>query len=147
MNRVCLTKTGKLIEMQSGGDLFRASKDAFIEEYAQKKIVFTENDYQIYLDECDALETMRLNTLKQNALNAGYKEDEIDVRWVTNAEWAAIQEANKPILIYADLRRREYPLAADYLDGIVKGDKAQVQKYIDDCLAVKAKYPKPERAD
>ncbi len=31
---------------------------------------------------------------------------------------------------------------ADYLDGIVKGDDTQVQKYIDDCLAVKAKYPK-----
>ena len=40
-------------------------------------------------------------------------------------------------------RRREYPPIADYLDGIVKGDQAQVQKYIDECLAVKAKYPKP----
>jgi len=40
-------------------------------------------------------------------------------------------------------RRREYPPIADYLDGIVKGDQVQVQKYIDDCLAVKAKYPKP----
>ena len=32
---------------------------------------------------------------------------------------------------------------ADYIDGIVKGDTAQVQTYIDACLAVKAKYPKP----
>jgi hypothetical protein len=40
------------------------------------------------------------------------------------------------------LREKEYPPHADYLDGIVKGDDAQVQKYIDDCLAVKAKYPK-----
>ena len=39
-------------------------------------------------------------------------------------------------------RKAEYPNMADYLDGIVKGDTAQVQKYIDDCLAVKAKYPK-----
>jgi len=31
---------------------------------------------------------------------------------------------------------------ADYLDAIVKGDDAQKQKYIDDCLAVKEKYPK-----
>jgi hypothetical protein len=36
----------------------------------------------------------------------------------------------------------EYPNFKDYLDGIVKGDNAQVQKYINDCLAVKAKYPK-----
>ncbi|MDD4877392.1 MAG: hypothetical protein PHQ86_09800 [Dehalococcoidales bacterium] len=40
---------------------------------------------------------MRLNTLKQNAINAGYTEGEIEVRWVTDEEWAAIQEANKPI--------------------------------------------------
>jgi hypothetical protein len=39
-------------------------------------------------------------------------------------------------------RRREYPDFKDYLDGIVKGDQAQVQAYIDACLAVKAKYPK-----
>jgi hypothetical protein len=31
----------------------------------------------------------------------------------------------------------------DYLDGIVKGDAVQVSKYIADCLAVKALYPKP----
>jgi hypothetical protein len=27
---------------------------------------------------------------------------------------------------------------------VVKGDQVQVQAYIDACLAVKAKYPKPE---
>ena len=43
---------------------------------------------------------------------------------------------------YKYQRVAEYPPHADYLDGIVKGDDAQVQKYIDDCLAVKAKYPK-----
>ena len=43
---------------------------------------------------------------------------------------------------YKQQREEEYPPHADYLDGIVKGDDAQVQKYIDDCLAVKAKYPK-----
>jgi hypothetical protein len=40
-------------------------------------------------------------------------------------------------------RAAEYPPMADYLDGIVKGDQAQVQAYIDACLAIKAKYPKP----
>lgn len=42
------------------------------------------------------------------------------------------------------LRKAEYPPISDYIDGIVKGDQAQVQAYIDACLAVKAKYPKPE---
>ena len=40
-------------------------------------------------------------------------------------------------------RAAEYPPITDYIDGIVKGDQAQVQAYIDACLAVKAKYPKP----
>ena len=44
---------------------------------------------------------------------------------------------------YKELRKREYPPMADYLDGVVKGDQAQIQAYIDACLAVKAKYPKP----
>jgi hypothetical protein len=39
-------------------------------------------------------------------------------------------------------RGTEYPDFKDYLDGIVKGDQAQIDKYIADCLAVKAKYPK-----
>jgi hypothetical protein len=69
MNRVCLTKEGKLIEMQGGGD-----------------------------DNPDLME-MRLDTLKQNALNNGYTLDQIDVKWVTNEEWAAIQAAQpKPDL-------------------------------------------------
>ena len=43
---------------------------------------------------------------------------------------------------YARDRALEYPPAEDYLDGIVKGDTAQVDKYIADCQAVKDKYPK-----
>lgn len=45
---------------------------------------------------------------------------------------------------YQRLRAKEYPDFREYLDGIVKGDQDQVQAYIDACLAVKAKYPKPE---
>lgn len=44
---------------------------------------------------------------------------------------------------YQRLRAVEYPPVTDYLDGVVKGDQAQIDKYIADCLAVKAKYPKP----
>jgi hypothetical protein len=43
---------------------------------------------------------------------------------------------------YQRKRAVEYPPMSDYLDGIVKGDQAQVQAYIDACLAIKAKYPK-----
>ena len=51
------------------------------------------------------------------------------------AEWNATE--------YQRLRAAEYPPIATYLDGVVKGDQAQIDKYIADCLAVKAKYPKP----
>jgi acid stress-induced BolA-like protein IbaG/YrbA len=43
---------------------------------------------------------------------------------------------------YIAKRQVEYPPITDYLDGVVKGDQAQIDKYIADCQAVKAKYPK-----
>lgn len=52
------------------------------------------------------------------------------------SEWNATE--------YQRLRAAEYPPITNYLDGVVKGDQAQIDKYIADCLAVKAKYPKPE---
>jgi hypothetical protein len=44
---------------------------------------------------------------------------------------------------YIAKRAAEYPPITDYIDGVVKGDQAQIDKYIADCLAVKAKYAKP----
>lgn len=46
-------------------------------------------------------------------------------------------------LSYAIKRAAEYPPITDYIDGVVKGDKAQIDAYIAACQAVKAKYPKP----
>jgi hypothetical protein len=43
---------------------------------------------------------------------------------------------------YIAKRQAEYPPITDYIDGVVKGDQAQIDKYIADCLAVKVKYPK-----
>ena len=43
---------------------------------------------------------------------------------------------------YQRNRAKEYPDFKEYLDGIVKGDQAQIDKYIADCLAIKTKYPK-----
>lgn len=45
---------------------------------------------------------------------------------------------------YQFLRAQEYPPITEYIDGIVKGDQQQIDDYIAKCLAVKAKYPKPE---
>ena len=43
---------------------------------------------------------------------------------------------------YTTKRQAEYPPITDYIDGVVKGDQAQIDKYIANCQAVKAKYPK-----
>jgi hypothetical protein len=43
---------------------------------------------------------------------------------------------------YIAKRASEYPSITDYIDGVVKGDQAQIDKYIADCLAVKARFPK-----
>lgn len=56
----------------------------------------------------------------------------------------AAEQAALAATEYQRQRAAEYPPMADYIDGIVKGDTAQVQAYIDACLAVKEKYPKPE---
>ena len=78
--RVCIEKsTGKLIESQSGGDDILELTEA------------------------------RLDTLKQNALNAGYLEADIEVKFVTDIEFEVIMEAMKPIPTYEDLRRAEMP--------------------------------------
>ena len=65
---------------------------------------------------------------------------------ITDAEAATIraatQAAAQAARTYSEKRASEYPSMADYLDGIAKGDQAQIDKYIADCLAVKTKYPK-----
>jgi len=66
-----------------------------------------------------------------------YDKDEQEVTYDNNAVEALVASE-----AYKELRAREYPTITDYLDGIVKGDNAQVQAYIDACLAVKNKYPK-----
>ena len=43
---------------------------------------------------------------------------------------------------YKAQRAAEYPDFREYLDGIVKGDQAQIDAYIAACQAVKNKYPK-----
>lgn len=71
MYRICTTKDGILIEMQSGG---RTHPNPDIDN-----IEYAENN---------------LNILKQNALNAGYKEEDIEVKWVTEEEWSVINAAD-----------------------------------------------------
>ena len=59
---------------------------------------------------------------------------------ITDAEAESLRPVYTPT--YAEKRASEYPPMTDYLDGVVKGDQAQIDAYIAACLAVKTKYPK-----
>lgn len=50
----------------------------------------------------------------------------------------------KPEQDYSALRRAEYPPIEEYLDAVAKDDDFALDEYKRRCLAVKAKYPKPE---
>lgn len=62
---------------------------------------------------------------------------------IVEAETARII-ASINAIAYKKQRAKEYPPITDYLDGLIKGDQAQIDNYIAACKAVKAKYPKPE---
>jgi len=88
-----------------------------------------------------------LNTLKKNALNAGYTEADIEVKFVTDAEYQSIIEAMKPIPTYEDLRRAEYPKTDELIialwEQVVEGKPESATILQTKREAVKIKYSKP----
>jgi len=74
-----------------------------------------------------------VKTVEDEAFDVNGNKVEIDLAAV--AAWV-------DLTAYKRKRAAEYPPMTDYLDGVVKGDQAQIDKYIADCQAVKAKYPK-----
>ena len=88
-----------------------------------------------------------LNEVKlQDDGNGAYiKEWNLDIAQPTKAQLNALEsQANEVerLNLIKENRAKEYPDFKEYLDGIVKGDQAQIDKYISDCLAIKTKYPK-----
>jgi len=90
----------------------------------------------------------KINPTAEFTINA---DDINQITWLNNTQPIPANEilAKQQELIaeynsnqYQRDRSKEYPDFKDYLHGIVKGDQAQINKYIADCLAVKAKYPK-----
>ena len=107
-----------------------ASYSTKIKLYANKEIDFRK-DVKINVD--------------QNGINGSITEWNLDIPKPTidqlDSFEAQANEVERLNLVKSN-RANEYPDFKEYLDGIVKGDDAQIQKYINDCLAVKAKYPK-----
>lgn len=59
---------------------------------------------------------------------------------ITDEEAEALRPKSE--MTYAQKRAAAYPPFMEFLDGMVKGDQEQIAKYVADCLAVKAQYPK-----
>ena len=79
--RVSINKlTGKMIESQSGG-----------ETHPDPKI-----DDEVYAE-------TNLETLRQNAINQGHLEKDIEVKFVTQEEFEALMEVSKPVPTEAEL--------------------------------------------
>lgn len=96
---------------------------------------------------------MIANALIKLAPNAQWKIVDDQIEWLSpeieKPSDAEIQKVAAELRLeherfeYKRQRAREYPPITDYLDGVVKGDQAQIDAYIAACQAVKAKYPKP----
>jgi uncharacterized protein (UPF0297 family) len=94
--------------------------------------------------------TYRMEKIKENVFLVTFDNDE-QMKFACdesslefNIAWY-LDNKNLPKEIkesYAVKRQREYPPISEYIDGVVKGDEIQIQKYIDACKAVKNKYPK-----
>jgi hypothetical protein len=89
------------------------------------------------------------NTNEVYAYEADGSQDVFIKDWlipITAFEADALRSSNfvdaHNALPYDLKRAAEYPPITDYLDGIVKNDQSQIDKYIADCIAVKDKYPK-----
>jgi len=90
--------------------------------------------------------TLRGNPSTEAEFNEGFTIHKAN--GVAEPTWAKLQEqlttmqAEYDAKQYQRDRQPEYPPASDYLDGVVKGDQGQIDKYVSDCLAVKQRFPK-----
>jgi hypothetical protein len=145
MPRISVLKaTGLLLESQS---------DPAPLDYTAADML-TADEAALPDDEIAALATQRmdernetrraecLETLRQNAIAAGFRDDDIEVRYCDDTEVAAlVAAANEAVKTYVDKRRAAYPSITDQLDAIWKGGTA-VDVMRATIAAVKAEFPK-----
>lgn len=67
---------------------------------------------------------------------------EAEIQGKLNYEAARLAEIDK--LDYVRQRVLFYPNLGEFVDAWVKGDAAALEAYKQECLAVKARFPKPE---
>jgi len=130
--RVCINKsTGKLIESQSGGETPPMDPEWTLTELEAATAEYRKQNLQVLID---------------TAVRNGHKVEDIEAKFITDAEFAEIMEKMKPIPTYADLRRAAYPTESEIVvalwEWVVENrpeasDALQVKR-----IATKEKYPK-----
>jgi len=159
--RISINKsTGKLIESQSGGDELPLGRvqslliELYTTKYNDRKIKPELTPKELIIEFASEIELAKeeykqenLNVLVQNAINAGYTAEDVEVRFVTDGEFQAILEAEKPKPTYADLRRAEYPSIQDMIvalwEDIIEGRPESRIALQEKRVTIKEKYPKP----
>lgn len=71
-----------------------------------------------------------------------YSEVPVGFDFTYRQDWGLTINADVVDRVIQQLRKDAYPPVENYLDGIVKGNQAQIDGHIAACLAVKSKYPK-----
>ena len=107
-----------------------------MDRYIKHKIT---KDVLLFCDEND----LSIEGAKKLLITDGKTVADYEIGTATFEEiktWSIATSEN--LKTYADRRKAEYPPMEDYLDGIVKGDQVQIDKYVSDCLAIKEKFPK-----
>ena len=146
----------KIFNNQEEADEFINNKDFFNTpryDYEALKLEYNEPiDYSEDETYLTLQEYMDETRVVQEAVEATYDEDGM----VLTEAVAEVTESVRPYVakdvadivdayvngLYKELRAKEYPPIADYVDAVVKDDTEAIEAYIEACLAVKAKYPK-----
>ena len=85
-------------------------------------------------------------TMIQNAVNNGYKQDEVEEKEVTNEEFEQmLNDLHEASLTYQDRRRAEYPSIQDVTVALAEkeeGDSTMWDEVTAKRQAIKLKYPK-----
>lgn len=71
-----------------------------------------------------------------------------DAAWSVEISALDLEITKTPEQQIQEARRKEYPALTDFADAFVKmhlGDKAEMDAYVAKCVAVKTKYPLPEK--
>ena len=145
------TEEERLAEYVLYSEMVEATNATLVEyaDFIADKVLVDYSEDETYLTLQEYMDETRVVT---EAVEATHDEDGM----VLTEAVAEVTEQVRPYIandvadivdayvngLYKELRAKEYPPIADYVDAVVKDDTEAIEAYIEACLAVKAKYPK-----